>query len=155
MFEKVLVCLDGSRLAEQILPYAVEEALHFKSKVILLKVMTVPRSVTVSSAAGLPVQTGDIIEEEINREQREANQYLESVGKQLKEKGLEVEIVVLQPAPVGDAIVRYAKENHVDLICIATRGHSGLGRVIFGSVADYVLKGSGLPILVIKPEDSK
>ena len=42
MFEKVVVCLDGSELAEQILPYVTEEAMHFGSKVVLLQVISLP-----------------------------------------------------------------------------------------------------------------
>jgi nucleotide-binding universal stress UspA family protein len=51
--------------------------------------------------------------------------------------------------------MEYAQDNAIDLICIATHGRSGLGRVVFGSVADIVLRKSGLPILVIKPKETE
>jgi len=55
MFERILVCLDGSKLAEQILPYAKEEAVHFDSQLTLLEVVTVPTMVVrAEEVAGAP-----------------------------------------------------------------------------------------------------
>ncbi|MFP3898602.1 MAG: universal stress protein [Dehalococcoidia bacterium] len=151
MFEKLLVCLDGSKLAEQILPYAVEQALRFNSKLTLLRVMTIPSSAYLG-AEGIATWTGNIIEAEIRRQEPEIKAYLDGIARPLLEKGINVEPIILQPAPAGHAILTYARDNSIDLICIATHGHSGLGRVVFGSVADHVLRESGLPILVIRPK---
>jgi len=52
------------------------------------------------------------------------------------------------------AILQYAKENAIKLIAIATHGHGGLKRMFFGSVADKVLRESGVPVLVIKSQKS-
>jgi len=62
--------------------------------------------------------------------------------------------VTIRGLQVGEAIVSYANENNISLIAIATHGRSGLGRLVFGSVADFVLRETGLPILVIKPKKS-
>lgn len=153
MFKKILICLDGSRLAEQILPYAIEQALRFGSKTALLHVMSVPDRIAMASVAGATPQTADMIEEEAQRQKAEMEDYLEGVAKPIADKGIDVECVTLEPSQPGQAIVKYAQESSFDLICIATHGHSGLGRVVFGSVADHVLRQSGLPILVIKPDD--
>lgn len=155
MFKKILVCLDGSELAEQILPYATEQALQFDSKVTLLQVISLPSSIAMASLAGALPQTGDVIEEDTRRQEAEIKAYLDSVAQSLSEKGIDVECVSLGPSQPGEAIVKYAHDNAFDLICIATHGHSGLGRVVFGSVADYVLRESGLPILVIKPKETE
>jgi nucleotide-binding universal stress UspA family protein len=48
--------------------------------------------------------------------------------------------------------LNFADKNNIDLIAIATHGSSGLGRTIFGSVADHVLRGAGLPVMVMKPK---
>ena len=148
MFERILVCLDGSKLAEQILPYAKEEALHFNSHLTLLEVVTVATMV-----AGAPSQTGDWIKETSHRDVEAAKAYFERVAKPLRMQGINVECTVVQGSPTGNAIINYAQNNEIDLICIATHAHSGLGRVVFGSVADRVLRESGLPILVIKPQE--
>ncbi len=155
MFGRILVCLDGSALAEQILPYATEQALRFDSRVTLLQVITTPSSVYMASAAGELPQTGDMIAKEIQKQDAEARTYLDSVAQSLREKGLDAEFVVLGPAQPGNTIVKYAQDNAIDLICMATHGRSGLGRVVFGCVADRVLRESGLPILLIKPREIK
>jgi nucleotide-binding universal stress UspA family protein len=155
MFEKILVCLDGSEIAEQILPYAAEESLHFHSQVVLLHVVTEPVIVTpgIPGAAGAPVETPGMLEQ-MQKEQKEASIYLEDVANHLQERGLSVEPVILQGV-AGATIINYANENDIGLIAIATHGRSGLGRVVFGSVADYVLRNSGLPILVIRPQEAE
>ncbi len=151
MLQKILVCLDGSSLAEQILPYATEQALRFGSKVVLLQVIGEPRAIP-SPVPGEPVFILLPEPEQIEREQNEATAYLESIAQPLREKGLDVECVA-QPGTPSDAIVSYAAESEVDLIAIATHGRSGLRRMTFGSVADFVLRESGLPILLIKPRE--
>jgi nucleotide-binding universal stress UspA family protein len=152
MFEKILVCLDGSKLAEQILPYATEQAARFNSKVVLLQAFTIPSTVAAAEAQAAPTATPDLMQEEAHRLEAEARAYLEEVAIPLREKGLDVGCVTLQ-GTAGEVIVGYAQNEPVDLIALATHGHSGLGRVIFGSVADHVLRESGLPILVIKPQE--
>jgi nucleotide-binding universal stress UspA family protein len=49
-----------------------------------------------------------------------------------------------------DIIVDYANRNNIDLIAIVTHGRRGLGRILFGSVAEYVVKHSKLPVLLVK-----
>ena len=71
----------------------------------------------------------------------------------MRAKGLDVTCVALQ-GMAGAVIISYAHNESVNLIALATHGHSGLGRVIFGSVADHVLRESGLPILIIRPQES-
>lgn len=151
MFEKILVCLDGSSRAEQILPYATEQALHFGSKVVLFQVIITSSTVAASLSGVEPVPPPpELMLEQIREEESEAKSYLEREAQPLRGKGLNVECVIVQGTP-GQAIVSYADESGVDLIAIATHGRSGLGRLVFGSVADFVLRESGLPILVIKP----
>jgi nucleotide-binding universal stress UspA family protein len=151
MFEKILVCLDGSALAEQVLPYAAEEAVRFGSRVMLLHVLLEPVLVTTGAKQnpGEPVETPGVMEQ-MKKEQQQALAYLERIAGTLREKGVDVEPVLLQGAP-GDAIVSYAGENNIGLIAMATHGRSGLGRALAGSVAEHVLRNSGLPVLVVRP----
>lgn len=149
MFDKILVCLDGSKLAEQIMPYATEQALRFNSKVVLLQAYSIPSSVAAAGAQAAAVST-DLLQEEAQRLQAEAQAYLEEVANPLRKKGLEVDCFTSQGI-AGEVIIDYAQNENVNLIALATHGHSGLGRVIFGSVADHMLRESGLPILLIKP----
>jgi nucleotide-binding universal stress UspA family protein len=158
-FSKILVCLDGSRLAEQILPYAREEAVHFGSKVILLRafdISTIPPTGRVGGT-GIPEPSESMLEqvkEQIKIEENEAQNYLENVAERMRKRGLDVVCVTLSGA-AGDVIIGYAQNEAVDLIALVTHGRSGLGRTIFGSVADHVLRESGLPLLVIKPQETE
>ena len=149
MFEKILVCLDGSDLAEEILPYAREVAQCFGSKLVLLEV-TMPPSAIVEPTTGYYSAPTPA---EIQRKEEEAITYLESIAQAIKTAGLEVEYLTL-PGSAGRSIVSYAEESGIGLIALGTHGRSGLKRLAFGSVAEYVLKESGLPVLAIKPRRS-
>jgi nucleotide-binding universal stress UspA family protein len=150
MFEKILVCLDGSTLAEQILPYAAEQARRFGCQMTLLHVALEP-VMAASGAAGGPehLEKPGVLDQ-MKEEQKQAQAYLERVAVKLRQDGLEVDVVILQESP-GDAIVSYASDNGYGLIAMATHGRSGLGRAIFGSVAEHVLRNSDVPLLVIRP----
>jgi len=147
MFNRILVCLDGSTVTEQILPYAEEEARRFNSKLILI-IVTYPPSVVVEPTTGYYHATSL---EKIQKDMDHAATYLETVTEQFQKKGIDTDYEVLQ-GETGKVIVDYAAENNIDLIILGTHGRSGLGRLVFGSVTDYVLKHSALPILVKKPE---
>jgi nucleotide-binding universal stress UspA family protein len=147
MFEKILVCLDGSELAEQILPYAVEQAKKFKSKVILIQAIAKPSSVI----SGTGPVTGPALQDQIKAEEDKATKYLSRMATKLQCEEIAAEYIAVEGAP-GHEIVEYARENEVDLIAIATHGHSGIKRAILGSIADYVIRESHLPMLVIKPK---
>lgn len=147
MFKKILVCLDGSSLAEQILPYATEEAVHFDAKTYLLQVVTMPATI---SGPEQPAPVAALLEQ-VKREEALARGYLERIADPLRKKGLEVECVTLQGTP-SESIVSFASKNNINLVAIATHGRSGLKRLVFGSVADFLLRESGLPMLVIRPK---
>jgi nucleotide-binding universal stress UspA family protein len=132
------------------MPYATKEALCCGSKVVLLQVIVVqPIPVVAGGAYAYAVKAA---EQQIEKDETEAKAYLEGLAQTLRQVGLDVECVALRGLQVGGAIVDYADGHEVDLIAIATHGRSGLGRLVFGSVADFVLRKSGLPILLIKPK---
>jgi nucleotide-binding universal stress UspA family protein len=151
MFKKILVCLDGSKLSEEIIPYVAEEA-HCIGKVVMLGVVPIPQfdvPIGVPGAPGAPIRTEGMLKE-YRMEITEVPAYLETQAKKLRDKGLDVECVVLQ-GPPGETIVEYALEHKIELLALATHGHSGLRRVVFGSTAEYVLRKVGLPVLLITP----
>jgi nucleotide-binding universal stress UspA family protein len=147
MFEKILVCLDGSSLSQQVLPFAVDEAAHFGSKVVLLEVVE-PMS---ASAPGTEPTPQELFEAETESRQ-ESRARLEKIANKLRqEMKLDVEIMVLEGS-IGETIVDYAQKTKIGLIAIATHGIGGIRRAVFGSVADYVLRNSEIPLLVIRPK---
>jgi nucleotide-binding universal stress UspA family protein len=155
MFKRILVCLDGSKLAEQIMPYATEEAIRFQGKLVLLQVVQEPVAFSpgIPGEGSVPIQTGVMVEgtkEALDR----ARDYLEKLAAPLRKRGIQVKTVTI-PGQAAEAILDYANTNSINLITIATHGRGGLRRAVFGSVADHVLRESGLPVLVIRPQDEK
>ena len=150
MFEKILVCLDGSKLAEQILPLAEAQALHFSSHVTLFQIVHVPGAEVVQ--AGAAYQDIESTGEQTKMVLEKAMLYMEDVAKTLKEKSIPVEVVIQEASHVGQAIIEFSEKHQIDLIAISTHGQGGVGRLIFGSVADYVLRASRLPMLLIRPK---
>ena len=152
MFRKILVCLDGSGLAEQILQYASEEAVNAEKEVVLLRVVPLSHGTTIAVPGVIsnipPSPPGP---EQLAADETEAREYLDVKAEALKKIGINVicEVIV---GSSGESIVKYAHENKVDLIAIATHGRSGIKRMLFGSVTEYVIKNSNLPILLIKPK---
>jgi len=150
MFDKILVCLDGSPLSEQVVPYATEVAQRFGSRVVILQVLQIPSSLAAASAQGAE----NVIEEELRRLSFEAHQYLDGIATKMKENGVQTEVSVIEGTP-GDAIVEFASQSGIELIVLATHGRKSLGRLVFGSVADHVIRNTTIPVLSVKPDDGK
>jgi nucleotide-binding universal stress UspA family protein len=150
MFDKILVCLDGSPLAEEILPYIIEESIHF-SEIVLLTVVNPPvveLPIGVPGGELGPLQTKKMLKNFRDALTKDAPEYLERQAEPLRAKGLEVETVVLEGTP-AKAIMDYAAENGVTMLAIATHGHGNLRELTVGSTAEYILKHSGLPVLMV------
>lgn len=147
MFERILVCLDGSELAEQTLPYATELVRRLGGKMVLLEV-TAPPSV-VTETPGSYYRKASL--SNAQRGKKEATDYLRRLARPMQEQELDVECLTLPGSP-GETIASYAEENDISLIVLGTRGWGGPKHLTFGSVADYILKRSSLPVLVIRPQ---
>ena len=141
MYKRILLTLDGSELAEQAAPHAVVHAKCFGAELTLMKVLTpLPRSPGVSQAA---IGRAEKATEELARE------YLESIAAPIREQGIPVQVVVISGSPYEE-IVRFAEENQVKLLVMSTRGHSGVSRWLLGSMADRVVRGATVPVLLVQ-----
>lgn len=148
--KKILVCLDGSRLAEQILPYAVEQARLLRSKLVLLRVIQTP----VSEETISPKGNASALEKENgyhSLEEKEATNYLVSVTDSYRQSAIDLEWAIVQGDNLEETIVDYAQKNNFDMIAMCTHGRGGLNRAVLGSVADHVLRSAEIPLLVLKP----
>ncbi len=167
MYSKVLVPLDGSDLAESVLPHVIGFAKGCAAEILLLRVIPPPgdgtRALYQSLRLEMPVSPQpDLVEgmttvqHPIYREQEmaslkvEAERCLNRAKERLSEAGLEARGEVLFGRP-EQKIVDYAQREGVDLIAMATHGHSGFRRRVFGSVAEKVLRTTDLPLLLIRP----
>ncbi len=149
MYKKVLVPLDGSKLAECVLPHVQRLAESGMVKeIILLRVCDSP-----SIVADYPEAKNKTWDKHVERMTTNAQQacslYIEDVEQSLKGKGFKVKAESSLGKP-AEEIVNFAKKSKVDLIIMASHGRSGVSRWAYGSVAEKVLRSSCIPVLLVK-----
>jgi nucleotide-binding universal stress UspA family protein len=145
MYKRIVVPLDGSKLAEQALPHAVAQAKKFGAELVLLQVLEpLP---DVSFSAPITVRSAERRSAELARE------YLEEAGARIREQGIALRTEQIEGRPYVE-IVRYAEEQGADMIVMSTRGQSGFSRWLLGSVADRVVRGATVPVLLVQCQDS-
>ena len=147
MFEKILVPLDGSELAERALKPALRVASHDRSRLFLLDV-PVYSHVMVPGAAGYGLITP---EESLTQSRKEAQNYLESIVQIYRRPGLAITPLVID-GDIAGTIVDAAADKEVDLIVMTTHGYSGFTRWVMGSVTERVLRSAPCPVLVVRHE---
>jgi len=163
MYKKILVPLDGSKLAESALPHVEELAKGCDTEeVILVSVTERVQGYRVLEGSGQPIPgpTGGwmasgqplgqrLVPEAFGKKEKQAQRYLDRVAKKMSAKGMNVSTEVLLWKP-AEAIVGYANQLGCDLIVMASHGRSGPSRWAFGSVTDKVLRSSCIPVLMIR-----
>lgn len=142
MYEKVLVPLDGSELAECSLPHVKKMAKEgFVKEIVLLTVIDIYPSALLEGA-----DTAAIYDAQLTN----SREYLANLQAQFRSEGIEVKTEILKGS-TAQTIADYATENGVELMIIATHGHTGMKRLMFGSVALRILHESQVPVLLIRP----
>ena len=143
MYRKILLTLDGSEMAEQALPVAINHSKVFQSKLYLLWVIN---PIMKSYRTGLA--TLSVIDAANEQLRGLAEDYLEGIANKLREDNLEVEIASQIGIPYKE-IIKFSFQNKIDLIVMCTRGESGFTRWMLGSNTDYVIRGTKVPVLVV------
>jgi nucleotide-binding universal stress UspA family protein len=144
MYQRILVPLDGSTLAEGVLSHVQALAKSLGAELVLLRV------------AFTHVFPGyDPTQAQVTAVQ-EAEDYVSGLAKRLQEEGARVEAKVRYGDPVEE-ILDHVVWDHIDLIAMATHGRTGLSRVVMGSVAEHVLRRTSVPMLLMRlalPEEA-
>jgi nucleotide-binding universal stress UspA family protein len=143
-FKHILIPLDGSKLAESALPDAFALAQLSQAEVTLLQVLP-PIEHVVKINPNHPIY----LDELWTSQRIEAKEYLKSVCRRMGYNPMTVKLEVEMGA-VAETIIDYAHSHPIDLIVMATHGRSGLQRWVYGSVADKVLRGADLPVLLVR-----
>jgi len=143
MFKKIVVPLDGSPLAEAVLPQVTELAHALATEVLLLRV-----AVAHAFPAGDPIS---LAEEEV-RVVREAEAYLAAVAGRLAREGVTAKTAVRYGQAAAEIIDHVAFEG-ADLVAMSTHGRSGLSRLVVGSVAEEVVRKVGVPVLLFRAQE--
>lgn len=151
LFSRVLVTLDGSSYSAEVIPAVEALATCCHAGVWVLRaVRPVP---VLSPEAGIPfTYTPMYVNDEATQGLvRDAEAYVAEVARRIREEtSVEVEANVIVAHNVAPAILDYARAHQIDLIAMATHGR-GASRLLVGSVADKVLRGSDVPLLVYRP----
>ena len=154
MYNKILVPLDGSELAECVFPHVESIAKGCGvSNVVFVRVVEPSYLPVATGVAGGAIFTDEdaakVRKDEDERNKKTAKQYLDDIKKRGKYDGatLKAEVIMGKPA---DSIAEYAEKKGVDLIVIATHGRSGISRWVYGSVADKVLRSACVPVLMVR-----
>ena len=147
MYKKILVPLDGSKRAESILRYVEELAYRFEAKVVFLQVVESPRLI-LGAEEGHTANV-EFYKKELERSEKEGNDYLTALSGLFREKGIDTKIRLVH-GPVVEAIMNAAEATNADLIALASHGRSGLSQVFYGSVAVGVLHRIDRPLLLIR-----
>ena len=153
MYQHIVVGLDGSVLAEAILPHVEALARQFGSRVTLVRATVsaedlsrdMASRVTAMAGAGAIVDPTPIQEADT----REAEEYLQSVVRRLARPDLQLSA----EHPAGDpsrVLVERAHALGADLLALTTHGRGGLGRLFYGSVAEEVLRQAACPVLLVR-----
>lgn len=136
MYTRILVPLDGSELAEAVLPHAQALAKSTGAELVLLRV-----------AFAHIIPGIDPIEAQVAAV-HEAEDYVAAAAEPLQAQGGKVDAKVRYGDPV-DEILDHVARDHIDLIAMATHGRTGIKRVVLGSVAENVLRRASVPVLLV------
>jgi nucleotide-binding universal stress UspA family protein len=148
-FRTILVPLDGSDLAEEIIEPALALGRIAGARFTLMRACTPPH------VAGRPfgaTQASHLDTAELDRRREQAQEYLDGLATQIRAGDVEVDTMVVASEQAAPAILHAAESAGVALIAMATHGRGGWSRLAVGSVADKVVRGSSVPVLLLRPE---
>lgn len=141
MYRRIVVPLDGSPVAEAIFPF-IESIGSLDVEIVLVRVVTLSAEEVVVLGAGY--WQGKSAGRDLDPQE-----YLKAQLSVLEAKGVHASAHV-RTGNAADEIVQVAKEVGADVIAMTTHGRSGLGRLLFGSVAESVLRASPIPVFLLK-----
>jgi nucleotide-binding universal stress UspA family protein len=142
MIKRILVPLDGSRMAESVLTVAVAVAKCTSASIILLHIIEdrPPRTIHGEPHLATP---------------QDSQHYLEDLAAQLlHDIPVEYHVHEVEENDVAQSVAAHAEELNVDMIVLCTHGRSGPRRVVWGSIAQQVLRRASVPVLIARPDMS-
>jgi len=154
LLQRILIPLDGSPLAEEILEPAIALGSLMDADYTLARVIK-PEAIAGYAMADAPLEEAQSLlwnMRALHEKVRvEAETYLERVAQRLRSRSLRVQTRVITNSQVAIGILHDARVHPVDLVALETHGRGGLARLFLGSVADKVLRGGSTPLLVHRP----
>lgn len=155
MYSRILLTTDGSHDSHAAVAYTIPLALAMHARVIVLEAIESSAEVykRASAAGWVPSGTGFLTDDNVSQliasERAAATHHVEAIGAELERAGVaEIECRVVE-GPPGPGIVAAAREAGCDTIVLATHGRSGIGRLLLGSVADYVARQAPCAVVLV------
>jgi nucleotide-binding universal stress UspA family protein len=149
VFKSLVVPLDGSELAESVMPSVVALAKQLDLEIILLRAYAIPYGAyTVGEGFYDPVN----LEAFMARLRQETIDYLERKTAELKRKGIEKVSYIAREGLSADEIIKYGRKTPDKLIAMCSHGRSGVKRWVLGSVTETVVRHAGDPVLVLRAQ---
>ncbi|MEL7037091.1 MAG: universal stress protein [Cyanobacteria bacterium J06592_8] len=154
--QRILIALDGSEQAEQVIPHVTKMATAYQAKILLLRVVRTGYQITAIGELEQTEQDEQFAQDFFGRLEQEqeyervqtARNYLLELRSGLQEQSLEVEAYLMYGRPI-ESIIKLAEETQADLVAITNQVRTGLSQVFYGSVAAGVLNHSSYPLLVV------
>ena len=145
MFDPILVPLDGSPLAECVLPHVVATGRAYNAKITLLHVLDKSRS-------GDSEKSFDLLNWQIRK--TSAKLYLDRIGDQLQKSGLQTDTIILEGL-VTESITEFAQSQGMKLVILSSHGQSGLRKYGIGSITDEIILGAATSIFIVRASELK
>jgi nucleotide-binding universal stress UspA family protein len=136
MYEKILVATDGSSYSEEAVEYAINLAKASGAELIALHVATIDPSI------------GMIWEDVKDIVMTRQGTMLEDIKKEAEKRGVDIRTIIEQGIP-SEKIIETAEKEGADVIIMGSHGHSGLEKILVGSVTERVIGGTSLPVMVV------
>jgi nucleotide-binding universal stress UspA family protein len=154
MYKNILVPMDGSELAECVLPHVETIVRGCNSPtVIFARVVEPTHSPFGAGTDGGTVfteQEANKVREDIDRRNKvEAQQYLTTLAGRTKYDNAEVQTILLSGHP-AESLAEYVRKNNIDLVIMSTHGRSGVSRWVWGSTADKLLRSACVPVMMVR-----
>jgi len=148
IFQTLIVPLDGSELAESVLPTATEMAKRLGLEIVLFRAYHIPYNAYAGSEGYYAVNYDELI----GGMRDEANEYLQKKVAEIKKLGFEKVSALSKEGFAGDELIGAGRGTPNGLIAMSSHGRSGMKRWVLGSVAETVVRHSATPVLVIRPK---
>lgn len=140
----IVIPLDGSKLAEAVLPAAKSIAQARHGELVLARI--------APSLSFKEIIPPDELEELLVRYKQDCQDYLDSIAKPIQSEGIVVNTLLASGDQTADQILEVANFSHANLIAMSTHGHSGLQRLMIGSIADKIVHRATVPVLLVRPD---
>jgi nucleotide-binding universal stress UspA family protein len=145
MYDKIAVPLDGSPLAECVIPHIEAIVRSPESEVQLITIIE-PVEIPTRGRMALTEEDLKAIHAEM---EKDARTYLDEMAQRLARAGIKARPVIMQGKP-AESLVEYVHNNGIDLLIMATHGRSGLTKLFWGSIAEKVIRAVNVPVMLIK-----